>query len=107
MDIVVVMCEDCVRKLKGRVFKSATRRSFASLRYCVTFECSNEATFVVSLRLPERKVIETLSIFKNEHGSDADIEASLRDYADGRFKRGSIDDLLNDLHAQAEPEDGD
>ena len=29
---------------------------------------------------------------------DAELEASLRDYAEGRFKRGSIDDLLDDLN---------
>ena len=55
MDIVVVMCEDCVRKLKGRVFKSASRHVTESLGYCVACECPNVGTFVVTLRLPERK----------------------------------------------------
>ena len=55
-DIMVTMCEDCVRKLKGRPFISASRRSSASFRYCVTYQCFNKATFVVTLRLPERKV---------------------------------------------------
>ncbi len=27
----------------------------------------------------------------------AEIEESLKDYSEGRFKRGSIDDLLKDL----------
>ena len=62
MDIVVVMCEDCVRKLKGRPFKGASRRPLKSLRYsvtyCVTYQCPNEGTFAVHLRLPERKVGE-------------------------------------------------
>ena len=56
MDIMVTMCEDCVRKLKGRPFISASRRSSATFRYCVTYQCPNEGTFAVYLRLPERKV---------------------------------------------------
>ena len=58
MDIMVTMCESCVRKLGGRPFKSATRRSSASFRYCVACKCFNKAAFVVHLRLPERKVRE-------------------------------------------------
>ena len=56
MDIVVVMCEDCVRKLKGRPFKGASRHVTESLGYCVACECPNVGTFVVTLRVPERKV---------------------------------------------------
>ena len=59
MDIVVRMCEDCVRKLKGRPFKGASRNSSGKfLGYCVACKCFNEATFFVHLRLPERKVEE-------------------------------------------------
>jgi len=51
-----------VRKLKGRAFKGASRRPLKSLRYsvtyCVTYQCPNEGTFAVHLRLPERKVGE-------------------------------------------------
>ena len=36
---------------------------------------------------------------RTRRATDADMEMSLRDYAEGRFKRGSIDDLLADLHA--------
>ena len=58
MDILVRMCEDCVRKLKGRPFKSASRTSSKDYRYCVTYKCPNEGSFLVTLRLPERKVRE-------------------------------------------------
>ena len=58
MDIMVTMCEDCVRKLKGRTFISASRRLYKGFRYCVTYKCFNAGTFLVSLRLPERKVEE-------------------------------------------------
>ena len=33
---------------------------------------------------------------------DAELEASLRDYAEGRYKRGSLDDLLRDLKSDEE-----
>lgn len=49
---------------------------------------------------------DNLFIFEAEDPDDPDflsevelveIEASLKDYSEGRFKRGSIDDLLKDL----------
>ena len=58
MEILVRMCEECVKKLKGRPFKSASRYSHKHFRYCVTYQCSNEGIFLVTLRLPERKVRE-------------------------------------------------
>ena len=59
MDIMVIMCEDCMKKVKGRVFKGASRNSSGKfLGYCVACKCFNEATFFVNLRLPERKVGE-------------------------------------------------
>ena len=58
MDILVRMCEDCVKRLKGRPFKGASRFEGSAFRYCVSRECFNKGTFVVTLRLPERKVRE-------------------------------------------------
>jgi hypothetical protein len=58
MNIWVRMCEDCVKKLKGRTFVGASRYSFKSFSYCVNSGCYNNGTFVVTLRLPERKVIK-------------------------------------------------
>ena len=58
MDIMVTMCESCVRKLKGRPFISASRRLYKGSRYCVGYQCFNAGTFIVNLRLPERKVGE-------------------------------------------------
>ena len=58
MDILVRMCEECVKKLKGRPFKSASRVSSKYFRYCFTYKCPNEGSFLVTLRLPERKVEE-------------------------------------------------
>ena len=56
---MVIMCEDCMKKVKGRVFKGASRNSSGKfLGYCVACKCFNEATFFVNLRLPERKVGE-------------------------------------------------
>ena len=59
MDIAVRMCEDCVRKLKGRAFKSASRHSpIENLGICANLSCFKLSSFVVTLRLPERKVGE-------------------------------------------------
>ena len=56
MDIAVRMCEDCVRKLKGRAFKSASRHSpIENLGICANLSCFKLSSFVVTLRLPERK----------------------------------------------------
>ena len=58
MDILVRMCEECMKKLKGRPFKGASRYQGLEFRYCESIECLNKGTFVVTLRLPERKMQE-------------------------------------------------
>ena len=58
MEIQVRMCEDCVKKLKGRPFKSASRHTFKTVRICANPLCFKLDSFIVTLRLPERKVRE-------------------------------------------------
>ena len=58
MDILVRMCEECVKKLKGKSFKSASRHSFKTVRICANPSCFKLDSFVVTLHLPEKKVIE-------------------------------------------------
>ena len=55
-DIQVRMCESHVKKLKGRSFIGASRFDFDLFGYCVASLCMNKGTFLVHLRLSERKV---------------------------------------------------
>ena len=55
MDVLVRMCESCVKKLSSRAYKGAIRLESEGSQLCANYSCYNLGTFAVHLHLSERR----------------------------------------------------